>query len=217
MMTLIRCAITILALLVVGCKAAPDDDSMDRLRDQVASIPIEVRSVMAKWAANRTAYGYLLHYQSGTQLGTIECENEAGTPVALKIVPMSKMYECLNTMRTTTYLECLALILTDIADETPDLFCNWSTHQHGLAPGEIPAEFKADRSTDEAVIDTIVRALVGPYTPPPEIQLMLMGIPGFIGPGGSLCPQGVDWACAPNPLDEDPSVTTSASSGGGDR
>jgi hypothetical protein len=205
-----------MALSVIGCKAVPDEDTLDRLRNHVASIPIEVRSVMAKWAANRTAYGYLLHYQGDAQLGTIECEDESGKPVLVKIAPMSKMYECLNTMRTSTYLECLALILTDVADETPDLFCEWSTHQNGLAPGEIPEEFKADRSTDEAVIDMITRALIGPYMPPPEIQLMLMGIPGFVGPGGALCPQGVDWACAPNPLEDQPGTTTSAATGGGD-
>ncbi len=197
--------------MAIGCKAVPDGDDLDRLMEQVAGIPTEIRSVMAKWAANRTAYGYLLHYQSSTQLGTSGCEDDSGKPVFVKPVQMSKMYACLNTMQTTTYLECLALILTDIADETPDLFCEWNTHQSGLAPDEIPVEFKADRITDQNIAD----ALLGP-PPPLEIQLMLMGLPGMVGPGGALCPQGVDWACVDNPLDDAP-PSTAAASGGGDR
>lgn len=209
-------ALIVSAMMVIfGCKAVPDEDDMDRLRNQVASIPIEMRVVMGRWAANRVAYGYLRNSFDRDReeiFGTIRCIDGAQSPTDPVIdLKLPEMFACLNKNLTSTYFDCLTIILDDIQDQHPGLNCRWLDSRYGLTPDEAPPEFSSERITD----DGIVRALLGP-PPPIEIQLMLMGLPGFVGPGGALCPQGVDWACADNPLDDAP-PSTSAASGGGDR
>lgn len=209
-----KIAILFLTVLSLGCwEAKPDNDTLDDLRDSIASVPVEIRSVMGKFAANRFAYGYLRTYGKDVQLGTIAClDNKDNQAVGPTHIPIHKMWSCLHTMQTTTYLECLDLILQEFNDDYPEAYCEWVGYQMNLRPDEVPDEFKAEFQTT----DSIVHTLLGP-PPPLEIQLMLMGLPGMMGPRGMICPQGASWACAPNPLDGEPTPSTSAASGGGDQ
>ena len=204
-----------LATSVAGCwEADPDKDTLGDLRDQVAGFPIEVKHVMASWAANRVAYGYILNNSNrgDDHLGTIRCVKDDKPHFSDPVfdLPVGDMLACLNKHGTSTYFQCLKYLLEDAADEHPDRECSWIGFRTGLSPDEVPDEFKAERAT----VDDITRALLGP-PPPLEIQLLLMGLPGIMGPSGAFCIQRVDWACAPDPFGGPPG--TSASSGGGDR
>lgn len=199
-----------------GCKAIPDGDDFDRLTDKIAGIPIEARLALDRWAANRVAYGYLLHYRDdNTWLGTLRCDTfKKGTQ--FYEVSVNSVMMCLNRVQTATYAECLKLVVEEIEEENADdgYACLWESFtKSDLNPKSTPSEFDAERHSDE----TLAEILIGPYMPPIEIQLMLMRVPGMVGPRGALCPQGVDWACAELPLDGEPNPTTSAASGGGDR
>lgn len=206
------------ALILAGCwEAEPDRDSLGELRNTVASFPVEVKGVMSRWAANRVAYGYMLNsaQRGDDHLGTIRCIANGAQHFSDPVfdIQVSDMLLCLTRMGTTPYLGCLDVILSDKADEHPDRECSWIGHRTGLAPDEIPDDFRADRISD----DEIAWALVGLPPPPKEIQILLLGLPGMLGRAGALCIQAKrDWACAPNPFDAEPG-TSSAATGGGDR
>ncbi len=203
--------------LIGGCwEADPDQDTMGELRDTVASFPPEVSDVMRRWAANRVAFGYVSQYQRDEFFGTVVCydNDKPGNPLANQThtYDIKDMLKCLNNNMTMTYAQCLAYMLTDFSDLYPDRDCEWSQFAKKLKPDEMPAETEVERVT----IATMAHALLGP-PPPVEIQLLLIGLPGMVGPAGALCIQVKrDWACAPAFGDE-PGVTSSAASGGGDR
>lgn len=210
-MRTILCALA--ALIIAGCwEAEPDQDTFGELRDQVASFPIEIKMVMGRWAANRVAYGYMLGFNtSDNDIGQLMCNNPDRPGVSIRVaVTVVDMLKCLGTNRTTIYKECLQLIKEEREDERSGGPCEWESFVHAFDPENVPHEFDAERAT----VDDITRALLGP-PPPLEIQLLLMGLPGVMGPGGAFCIQSVDWACAPDPFSGPPG--TSASSGGGDR
>ena len=214
-MRAIFAALVLSAALAFGCKAVPDGDDLDRLQDHVAALPDGLKAALSQWAANRIAYGYCLNHK-GNDVGVIHCtEYDDGTAIYGEriVIPIEEMLLCLNRHLTTTYRECLSLILESTSKDKGDKFgCEWSRFESDMDPSRIPPEMDANRVTDDHIVD----ALLGPYTPPPAEVRALMGLPGFVGPRGVLCIQGVDWACADNPLD-DTAPTTSASSGGGDR
>lgn len=195
-------------LLVVGCwEADPDQDSMGELRAIVQNFSGPVRQTMAKWQANTIARGYLLAKRIDSPIGYIDCPGAGRHPMFVR-----DMLACLVRRSTSTYDECFGHMLRQFYDETdlilPDA-CKW-THLPEFDPGNMPDEFQPDMNADFAAL------LLGP-PPPIEIQLMLMGLPGVMGPGGALCIQVKrDWACAPDPFEDTPG-TTSAAAGGGDR
>ncbi len=214
-MRAIFAALVASVMMTFGCKALPDGDDLDRLRERLAGIPIGIKMDLHRWAANRVAYGYCLKTR-GNGLGTLFCANVSAKDPGGEHIPveMERMLKCLHENQTVSYFECLNIILEDIEGENLDknYSCDWIGYSPGMEPDEVPPEFRSDRISD----DDLVEALTGIAPPPLEIQLLLMRVPGFVGPKGAICAQGVDWACADNPLEGAP-PTTSASSGGGDR
>lgn len=200
-------------LAMLGCKAVPDEDTLGELREQVAAFPIEIHDAMARWAANRVAYGYLLHHRVGPYIGHISCSEIGKRNSETEIeVQVADMLKCLDAHLTTSYKGCLSIILDDVSDEhfTTHSDCRWKSFYHATNPERMPPETDAGRVT----VDTITEALLGP-PPPKEIQLILLGI-GMLGRGGILCVQGADWACVEDPFGAD-APTTSAGTSGGDR
>ncbi|AUX33139.1 uncharacterized protein SOCE836_052930 [Sorangium cellulosum] len=155
-------ALVVGVAMAVGCKAIPDGDDLDRLQDQVASLPTGLKAALSQWAANRIAYGYCLNHR-GNNLGGLFCVDGKAKDGEYIPVPMEEMLLCLNRNLTTTYKECLDLIVRDINRIRGDQFgCEWSWFEPDMDPAKIPPEMDAKRITDEQIRD----ALLGP--PPPS-------------------------------------------------
>jgi hypothetical protein len=123
------------------------------------------------------------------------------------------MLRCLDANPTSSFKECLSIMLENVQDDHDSVECRWQSFNAKFWETRRPYEMDPERVSIEAM----AQLLLGP-PPPLEIQLMLMGLPGMVGGAGLLCVQTrARWACAPNPFDGDPGVTTGASSGGGDR
>lgn len=196
---------------IAGCwEAEPDGDTMGELRDTVASFPIELKTSMARWAANRVAFGYVAAHGEG-YIGDIDCYNPSSKVRRFAQITLQDMLKCLSAMQTTTYRGCLDIILENTYQEHVDdgyVECKWNRFTKDLAPEEMPPEAEADR----VMQGDMTWVLIGLPPPPLEIQMMLLGVHGVLGPKGALCPQGVDWACAPSPFGDAP-----GGSSGGDR
>lgn len=210
-------ALLLMLFSLPGCwEAVPDEGTMGELQQDVASFPPEVQDVMARWAANRVALGYCRAKGIHDRIGLIRCydpDKPTNTFLGRTIeIEVGDMIKCLIGNTTTTYAGCLEWLLTDTRDTYPHMECEWSEYGRGFSPQELPDETSADRVS----VYTMTRALLG-EPPPMNIQIMLMGLPGMMGPAGALCIQVKrEWACAPGPFSDSPGAS-SATSGGGDR
>ncbi len=198
-------SILLAACALAACEAVPDEDSLDKLRDSVASIPIEAQGIFDKWAANRVAFGYLLNYDSDQLLGTITCKN--GPKETDIDVSVQQVIRCLSSYRTAVYKDCLASVLDDVHDEYMDDECKWKSFERPFDPAYTPYEFESER----VGLKERVASLLGD-PPPMEVQLLLIKM-GMMGPAGVLCPLST-WACPENPFG---GSTVTTSTGGGDR
>lgn len=191
----------------LGCTAVPDGDDYGRVREVLAGAPQNVLDALRVFAANRVAYGWwLAREDSFEKVGEVQCDEQLHDLVVRDVL------YCLNRYKDWSYSKCLddmgAVFEYDLQKGNNCRFVGVEPRYH---PDKMPSEFNADRVS----IDSVVQALLG-QPPPIEIQLLLIGAGGFVGPRGVLCPMGADWACPEDPLN--PGVTSSsAATGGGDR
>lgn len=201
-------AFAVLALSVGACtEAVPDGNEYDNLREMVSGAPQNVLDALRVFAANRVAYGWWLSRKDQFEkVGEVMCNEQ------LYDVVVRDVLFCLNRYKDWSYSKCLddmgAVFEYDLQKGNNCYFAGVEPRYH---PDKMPAEFNADRVS----VDHMVQALLGP-PPPLEIQLLLIGAGGFVGPAGVLCPMGSDWACPEDPLDPG-GTSSSAATGGGDR